>query len=198
MLNKIDNLDIRFEKEDNMIKIGNEKREYKIVAGNDVDGVIKFKYEGKTYYAHKYRDWTSIELFVFNYLYDEKDHPVVLWNDLREIFEDLVKKYKIFEREDDFIKSAPDTSKFIATKKGDIEVLTDYVKSGGTYGINRYFPVLLKIGSNFPYDALTQNFWDKVYSELLNALLSGVKINNRNPFIYHFNGSAFSGIGLAI
>jgi len=187
-----------------------KQKDYVLVNGKErklypvISNVFKIKYNKNWVYVIRRFSWGHYYYIVFNYLgrgieSDDVIYPLkvyhVYWHDIESGMEELCKKYKNYEQDNDYVPSEPDTSKFMATKRGDLGVEKKYFKRGGTYGIDKYFPYILTIGTNVK--ELPQSFYDELYTLLTNALLTGVVIDNKIPRIDSIGGTAWTGIGLA-
>jgi len=190
------------EKRKDYVLINKKERKLHLVAGN----VFRIKYNKQWIYVIRRFSWGQYYYTPFKYLgrgYDTPDDVIdtlklyyVLWDDLENGMKQLCEKYKKYEQNNDYIPSAPDTSRFMATKRGDLGVERKYFKRGGTYGIDRYFPYILTIGTNVK--ELPHTFYDELYTLLTNALLSGCVIDDETPRIGSISGTAWVGIGLMI
>lgn len=75
----------------------------------------------------------------------------ILWSKLERIFQVIEDEYSNFNREDASVKSAPDTSKFIANKAGWLKFDKKFSVTEGYCQFQRYFHYAIKVGGNFNY-----------------------------------------------
>lgn len=117
------------------------------------------------------------------------------------IMQELVSKYRNYERAETTIPSAPDTSKFHTTVKGNIEVKKNQVIHGGHYGFTRRYVLFLKIGSGVSLD-VRQQMKEEFLDEISDIL--GQKFEETKPIVtdddvkYYFgtvSGSSWGGFG---
>ena len=156
--------------------------------------VYYVRFNKKKIYLVRDYDWGVYSYVPFNYLEDES-YKVDGWYDLEEKLNRLAKECEAFKKEDAYVPSAPDTGRFKATKSGDVRVEKDYRKSGGTYGVSKYFPYIFIVGTN---TGIPSDKKDALLTLLLNGILQGLTINDRTPYIETVSGSAWVGRGLAI
>lgn len=75
----------------------------------------------------------------------------ISWERLYSILKDFENFYSEFNNVDDYVSSAPDTSKFIACKAGWVKLDIDFTAGESQYHRGTYFKYGLKVGGNYKY-----------------------------------------------
>ena len=116
------------------------------------------------------------------------------WESYKKELERIVKKYKKYETDSSTTKSAPDTSKFVAVHQGFIQLREKHVVYGGTYGLDRFLPYAVVIGTNVN---------DKIKTKIIKEVTKVSKkyedkltIDNNKVFFIEKYGSAYHTFGL--
>jgi len=71
---------------------------------------------------------------------------------IEEGYDEIVNKYKSHITDSDSVPSAPDTSKFRATRGGMLETAHNVNVHGGQYGADKFFPIAVKVGGRIDRD----------------------------------------------
>ena len=107
---------------------------------------------------------------------------------------ELVDEYKEYNIEDETAPSAPDTSKFISVKKGNIQLREDYVYHRETWSSD-YYPYLVTIGTVL-FHRLPDDFWYKLLNIFADAIESRFRIGGNEVRLGYIVGTAWIGFGL--
>ena len=116
------------------------------------------------------------------------------WNDLKDKLSELADEYKDYNVEDETTPSAPDTSKFISVKKGDMQLREDYTYRRETWSSD-YYPYLVTIGTAL-FHRLPDDFWHKLLNIFADAIESGFRIGVNGARLGYIVGTAWIGFGL--
>jgi hypothetical protein len=116
------------------------------------------------------------------------------WDAYKKDLEKIVKKYKKYEAKDSSVPSAPDTSRFRATKGGQIELRENETLDGGSYGIDRFLPYAVIVGSNV--DRKIRDKIEKDVEKVSEKHKDSVTIGNDPVYFLKKSGSAYSTFGL--
>ena len=175
-----------------MIRDDTDNRKHKRKLENVAQNVYQFKYKHETYGIIKYYYGFSEEFLQFKFI-DKYDYRHT-WLTLKIDLEDLRDRFKEYEVTDTSIKSAPDTSKYLATVKGNLEVREDYSHTPGKHSLPDFYGMLFTVGNNAQLPT-------QFYNELFTILTGGLKneelnISNRRPRFGIIDGTAWTGYGL--
>ena len=148
--------------------------------------------EAENYFFFEYFDGYGTE-FTKLCKFDDTIENFDGWNTIYDTLEELKKQFEEYQTENDEVKSAPDTSKFIATKRGDVQVLRDYVKRNNYY--TRYYAPVFTIGT-----AMYHNVPEYLMTRLLNvyrfAIELGFSFGRSKCKFGKICGTAWIGFGL--
>lgn len=81
---------------------------------------------------------------------------------VKKALQAIIEKYKIHEVDNSSVPSAPDTSKFRASRSGKLQFEFNYFSSAGTYDFSRRFIFAVKIGSNIDA-AIQEEIKEEIY-----------------------------------
>ena len=162
-------------------------RKMRLVKGSR--SFFKFKYNHKIYYAAKFSyDETDVRVFELNKEFDRD----IYWSHIPALLSKLIEKYDYLQTEDSSVPAAPDTSKFIATKRGDISFEENYWTT--SYYSKIGFKYIFKIGTGIKSnkDQLLNDLLSiYMYAEKSNLTLDGHPIRVGNVC-----GFAWTGYGI--
>lgn len=151
----------------------------------------KFKYNNNRYVIH--RGIIFEEPAIFKTLKRVKS-----WDQYERYMKDIVSRYERYNKPDGHSGGKGVPGVLVWTYKGNIAFEKNYTYYTGYHsGINRYLPVVVKIGTNFPKFMSKLARDEALYISWI-AEKSGLTIENRKPFLYEGNGTAYTAIGLAI
>lgn len=167
----------------------------KVKLANKESNGYSFKFNKQRYIFFKYFDSAWGDICYTTPVILHKDTFMPGWNCMRDSLNTLVKDYESYGAEDEKVSAAPDTSKFISIKRGDLVLDKDYRYSRSTWQSSIYFPYFLKIGSAI-YHKLPYEFWTRLYNLFYRAMQNEFKIDDKVVELKVVNGTAFFGIGL--
>ena len=168
---------------------GNKKIQRKMKLVKGTTNFYKFQYNNKIYYAVRFSlDESDVRVFELN----EDFNQEINWNDIPVLLNKLIEKYEYIQTDDSSVPAGPDTSKFIATKRGVLSVEKNYWTT--SYYSRIGYKYIFKIGTGIKSNK------DQLINDLLtiymNAEKSELTLNNRPIRIGIVCGSAWTGYGI--
>lgn len=119
------------------------------------------------------------------------------WAVYGELMKQIVEDYKKYNREDSRSGGSGIPGVLVYIYKGDIQYESGgYTHQGGYYGFNRYLPIAIKIGTNFPKEYAEKAQIEALY--LSTIAKDNLTIEGKKVFVFNEYGTAFKTVGLAV
>lgn len=173
-----------------IIKVNGRKYTRKLT--NLAVNLYQFTFNYNKYGLIKYAYEFSTEHILFKIV--AKYCKKYSWASLKNELIELTNRYETYENEDTSIKTGPDSSKFKATIKGDIEVREDYRYVANSYSVGTFYGLLVTVGNNVK---LPPQFYNVLFSIFKGAIVySNLTIDDKFVKLGITSGTAWSGYGL--
>ena len=163
------------------------KRRLMPVASN----FFKIKYNKKQYYIVFYSISDATDSLIFEL--DPKVPESIYWNNIPELYDEIIQEFKYLESADKSVPSGPDTSKFTSVKKGNLRWEYQYWTSRFYSRVG--YKYMFMIGTGIPLNEDRKRLINTLMTVFLNAAKTGLTLNDKPVRLGEVSGTAWTGYG---